>query len=290
MIYNEADLLYNANISYNGNLNVTVQSFGAKVRIIAQQTKTLSAQSNIQYNRTTPIFTAQSRILAQQTRTLSTRSRLKKTINQSIGAHSFIRGYQLKTLVAKANIQVTYHFTAKGRVNPTISGRVRILRYQGWPIVETEDPGYFLFTDTRLYSRANIYRYLAQPTYLLRALGRVTYAKTLEMTAKARINTGQKLSIRANILPRFFSTHVTAQFSIQRVVSSSVRMVFYMQGLYTGQTLTAKARIVKTSQTRVTGHFMVPTQPVLINNILSIDDPVTMARSKQTLSLRARIV
>lgn len=198
-----------------------------------------------------------------------------------------------KTIMARSNIlstAVTKTITGRSRVNPTVSGRARILRQQGWPIVETEDPGFFLFCDTRLYSRGKISRYLNHPTCTLRVLGRVTYSKTMTCSMKASINAGTTLSARARISPRYLSSHVTAQFSVREVAERFVRVVFYMKGQSTEQTIGAQARIVKTSHTRVTGHFVVPMRPALVNNVISVDDPTTRVSQRQTLSIRARII
>ena len=171
----------------------------------------------------------------------------------------------------------------------TLSLRARISRRQGWPVVDPSDPGFSLWQDTRLALRARILHYIAFPTQGLRMKGRVTYGKTLSLQLKARIVTAGFLSMRARILPRFFTTSVRMQFEVRRTSQARLRVIFYVPGAVQNWSLGMKARIVKTQTTRMTGHFVVA-MPVVFDKVLSIGNPTTLSGTQQTLTMRARIV
>jgi hypothetical protein len=171
----------------------------------------------------------------------------------------------------------------------TLSLRARISRRQGWPVVDPSDPGFSLWQDTRLALRARVLHYIAFPTQGLRMKGRVTYGKTLSLQFKARIVTAGFMSMRAHILPRFFTTSVRMSFDVRRTSQTRLRVVFYMQGAMQNWPLSMKARIVKTQTTRMTGHFVVA-MPVVFDKVLTIENPSTLSGTRQTLTMRARIV
>lgn len=253
---------------------MATQQFTAKARIqgvitiIYDQPGYTYDNIGTAYDAVLPIF--------NRLQTLFSRAYINVSNLQTISARARIRG--IKTFSSKARILSPQRFTA----------RARILRHQGWPIPDGADPGFSLWQDTRIYSRAWILHYIAFPIQTLRLKGRVTLSKTLSMQAKARIVTAQTMQMRANILPKFFTTHVPASFRVQQTSQSKLRMVFYTEGAVRTWQLTAKARIVQIYGSRVTGHFIVP-MPQVFNTVLSITDPVVSTRTQQTLSTRAKV-
>jgi len=198
---------------------------------------------------------------------------------RTISARARLSKLQTAMLESKAYVFAPQRITAGAWIS----------RQQGWPIPDTGDPGYALWQDTRLDSRARVYQYIAFPVQTLRAKSRVTYAKTIEMQAKARIVAAQTLQVRANILPRFFTTHVPASFSVQQTTQRHLRVVFYTGGKVRNWQFTAKARILQTYGCRVTGHFSVP-MAAIFDSVLAIADPVTTTRTQQTLNVRAKVI
>ena len=197
-------------------------------------------------------------------------------------------GY-IQQLSVRANIRGLKTLEIKGRIRPTLIIRTRIQRRQGWPVAELEDPGYLLWQDTRIYTRGKIYSYLAFPIQTIKLKSNITYGKTYTINAQARIVSAGRIQIRAHILPRFFTTSLPAYFSVQQTVAKSARVQFTVSGDYRTPTFSSQARIIKTSKTRVTGHFIVPLAPVITNNVMIINDPVVLARVHQTLSIRSKI-
>ena len=214
-----------------------------------------------------------------------------------------IKGRINPTLSIRACIWPRKTISIKGRIIPTLSiksriikiikhnipGQARISRRQGWPVAELDDPGYLLWQDTRLYIRTNIYSYLAFPTQTIKLKSSITYNKTYTISSRAKIVTGQQLQIKANILPRFFTANLPVYFSARQTVVKNARVQFVVSGDYRVSTLSTQTRIIKTSKTRITGHFIVPLRPVVTENVLVIPDPIILARVHQTLSIRAKV-
>jgi hypothetical protein len=207
---------------------------------------------------------------------LSARARIVTL--QTISAQTRLSKLQTSSLYSKAWIKAPQR----------ISARTRISKQQGWPIPDVGYPGYITWQDTRIYSRAKLYQYIAFPTQTIRSKARVTYGKTLSVQTKARIVTAQTLQARANILPKFFTTHVSMTFSVQRSNQRKLRVMFFIDGAAHNQQLTAKARILQSYTNRVTGHFIVP-MTTAFNTVISIPDPLTNVRTQQTLSVRTRV-
>ena len=201
---------------------------------------------------------------------------------QQVSMRARISHVTAQTFTAKANIIRIFYRTQ------VISLQGRIAHQQGWPIIDSSDPGFSLWQDTRLALRARILHYIAFPTQGLRMKGRVTYGKTLNLQFKARIVNSGRLSMRANILPRFFTTSVRMQFEVRRTSQARLRVVFYVPGAVQNWSLGMKARIVKTQTTRMTGHFVVA-MPVVFDKVLSVGNPTTLSGTQQTLTIRARI-
>lgn len=228
----------------------------------------------------TQTISSRARILVRHTETISSRVRILVTRHtESISYRARILIHHLETFSSKARINAPRLLTIRARVS----------RRQGWPIPEVGGPGFDLWQDTRIYSQAKILHYIAFPTQLLRIKGRITYGKTLSMQAKARVVTAQMLQMRANILPKFFTTHLPATFQVQQTSQRKLRMVFYIEGAAHNWQFTAKARIVQVYGSRVTGHFIV-SMPTVFDTVLSIADPITNAGTRQVLSMRAKVV
>jgi hypothetical protein len=190
----------------------------------------------------------------------------------------------------RARISGIQHFKMRAYISGIqhLTMRGRISHRQGWPIVDPSDPGYSIWQDTRLAVRARILHYIAFPTQSLRMKARITYGKTLGLQSKARIVTAGFISMRAHILPRFFTTSVRMQFEVRRTSQARLRVIFYVPGAVRNWSLGMKARIVKTQTTRMTGHFVVA-MPVVFDKVLSIGNPTTLSGTQQTLTMRARI-
>lgn len=197
----------------------------------------------------------------------------------------------IKTISARANIRGLKLLSAKAYIHAPqiISAGAWVSRQQGWPVPDTADPGYALWQDTRLDSRACLYQYIAFPVQNLRAKSRITYAKTLEMQAQARIVAAQRLQMKASIMPRFFTVHVPAYFNVQQTAEKHLRVVFYTGGKVRNWQVTARARILQTYGYRVTGHFTIPMSNAF-TSVLAISNPITDTRTQQTLNIRARVI
>ncbi len=204
------------------------------------------------------------RILAQQSHVITSRARISIQTSHTFTGKSRIAARTTRTMTSRAWILGPYHISIRGRIS----------RQQGWPIADPIDVGFSLWQDTRLDLRTRILHYIAFPTQTIRIKGRVTYDKTLGMQSQARIVTAQFLQMRANILPRFFTVQVAASFRVQRTSQTRLRVVFYIRGRSQNWQFTSKARIVKASSSRMTGHFIVA-MPGVFDTALSIESPVT---------------
>lgn len=211
---------------------------------------------------TSASFTARARVSHPQT--LSVKGRISSKSNQTFTMRAWVIAIQRLTL------------------------RARILKHQGWPVPDPSD-FYNLWQDTRLDVRARLTNYIAFPTQTFRMKGRVTYGKTLSLQSQARIVTASFMSMRAHILPKFFTIHVPMRFSVRRTSQTRLRVVFCTQGNSQSRSMSLKARIVGVYASRMTGHFIVAS-PVIFNSVLSVSNPITLARTQQLLSTRARIV
>jgi len=214
-------------------------------------------------------------------------------IRESLTAKAYIR--PLHRLDIRANIATGIYLqkttlSARGRIIPTFSAKARILRYQGWPVPDTSDPGYLVFVPTQLYPRAHITSSLALSENTIRIKGRVTYGKTYSLTSRARIVSGQKLSMRATIEPRWRQTELPCTFNVQRVDQTELRVVFYINGLPWTRSTGMRACIQGKYSTRLVGHFFIPMAPATTSGIVSIESPVATVRSGRSLSARGRIV
>jgi hypothetical protein len=205
-------------------------------------------------------------------------ARARICIVQTLSARTRVRKLDLATFSSKAWITGDQRFSVRARVS----------RRQGWPIPDTDDPYFEMWQDTRLYGRANLTNYLALTTQTIRIKGRVTYSQTLALTAKARIVTAQTLQIRANIVPRFLTTHLPVSFRVQETAQRKLRVVFCTEGYSRNRTFTVRARIQQSYSYRVTGHFIVPTATAT-STVISVLNPIVNARLLQPLSIRTRI-
>lgn len=259
--YNESGFSYNEPVySYNGYLASTAQHLSALVRIEGSYYKTLTARTRIRAG-SVNFISARGRILKRQTTTLGTKARL------SIGQK----------------------FQAKSRIMPTLYIRARVSRKQGWPVPETDDDGLLIFQDTRIYSKAKVSQYVGYPTYLLNMKGRVWYGKTQGLETKARIVNGPTMSIKAQILPRFFYSRLHCSFDIEQVAQTRMRVVFYTEGQYTRQTLGMRSYIQKMMSTRMTGHFIVAMTPQ-VQGVMQVSNPTSSVKAVQTLGMRVFVV
>lgn len=189
-----------------------------------------------------------------------------------------IRQNYTQTLQARAWITGPYRFTAKAAIQ----------RRQGWPIPETDDPGWLVFTHTQLNIRARISSSFGHPTRLLSMQAKISLGGTRTSQFRAKIVPGQYLSIRASIRPQFYTTRIPLYFSIRGEAQTSARMVFYISGNVRQESLGLKACIVKESTYRVTGRFLV-TGKGSRSPVIQISGPVATLGNRQSLSIRARI-
>ncbi len=259
--YEEPGLTYNDPLyTYNGETANTIARFTARARIAALHSAS---------------FTARGRILAGNLQTVTARARMLTV--------------ETETFTAKARLSIGQKFQAKSRIMPTLYMRARISRQQGWPVPETDDDGLLIFQDTRIYSKAKVSQYVGYPTYLLNMKGRVWYGKTQGLETKARIVNGPTMSIKAQILPRFFYSRLHCSFDIEQVAQTRMRVVFYTEGQYTRQTLGMRSYIQKMMSTRMTGHFIVAMTPQ-VQGVMQVSNPTSSVKAVQTLGMRVFVV
>lgn len=244
--------VYNEESSIYDNVSVSLATLSARARIMRIQT-----------------ISAQARILLGHT--ISARARMLQT-----------RLYTISGL-AKIVQPITY--------TQTFTGRSRISRVQGWPIRDTNDEDYLLWTPTQIYSKARISTSVAFPTQTVKGKCRITYGKTLSFRTRARLVTAQRLQARAWIIPPVSATTIPVYFSVRNTVTKGISVIFYIgRGASRQNDFTAKARIVKMSTTRVVGHFIIPmSDPTVVDGLFVMSDPVVTSATRQTLMTKVRI-
>lgn len=266
------------------------QTITAKSRIRVQPTKTFKSQARVSIPSCVRLYEDG---FTYEAEGFTYNSPCAFWIRESLTAKAYIR--PLHRLDVKANIATGIYLqkktlSARGRIIPAFSAKARILKYQGWPIPETNDPGYLSFVPTQLVTRAKMTSSFALSENTMRIKGRITYGKTYSLTSRARIVSGQKLGMRANIEPRWRKTELPCTFNIQRVDQTELRVVFYINGLPWTRTMGMRACIQGKYSTRLVGHFFIPMAPATTSGVVSIEAPVATVRSGRSLSARGRIV
>jgi hypothetical protein len=165
--------------------------------------------------------------------------------NYNLQMRACIRNTVTKGLDMRAYITGTFKFQM----------RARISRRQGWPIPDTGDPGIEGFTDTRLRMLARI-SIPSVSSQTLQMKGKIRLGGLFDLDMKARIVAASNLQMRANITGRG-SSRVTMQYDVSRTTQLHRRMVFYVPGTYSTQTIQSRAYITKRRSTKFTGHFLV---------------------------------
>jgi len=201
---------------------------------------------------------------------------------------------QLVGLQMRARIVVPTVRTLEMRAHilftpPDLQMRARILRQQGWPIPDPFDPGVEGFTDTRLLMRGLITAVGTRGNQSMSMRGRLfrgSAGKTLSMGAF--IVSGQTLQMRANIVPRIFSTEVEMLYRVESESSTQAVMVFYTKGANFIPQLSMGARIVKTFEADVTHHFIVA--PGQNGSPIITFDFTGSTLQLQNMSIGARVV
>jgi hypothetical protein len=142
-------------------------------------------------------------------------------------------------------------------------------------------------------------RILSNYTAPMQSRTRVRNTYTVNLDARMRIVFAQCIKAKARIVPvnvvtmtskaaiqNWKSNIVVGSFNVQQTGrTATIRLQFWSNTGYNSfQSLQAKARIVKTSTCRVTGHFIIPA--VGLGNLINFSG---VSKSKQILSLRACI-
>lgn len=274
----------------------------------------LSAQARVLRTRSYT-FTVRARVLTHPVRTLALRGRLVRLQGISMVAHLipkrslYMRGKisfsRVKTLSLKAHLhhlgrptlsmtaiirkEFTQTFTAQSRLihgsAPEMRGRIS--QRQGWPVPESGDDQWYIFTETALRARGSI----ADVTHseaTISGRARVKPYRLTTLSTMAKLVTGQNLQMRAKITAWRTYVYLPCSFNVRKLVTKRIRMVFYTQGFYGVGILTAKARIVRTITTRFTGHFIVPI-PATTGTVLTFNISGQMSYMRQ-LSTKAFIL
>ena len=177
--------------------------------------------------------------------------------------------------------------------NPTdqsLTSKARIAIRQGWPIPDPSSGNYSFWQPTQLELKARLTNNIAISNQTLRMNGRIAYRTVPQaLQVQARIGRAGFLSMCANIQPQFITNSVRASFYVQKTTQTSVRAVYYVQGASQNWTLSLKVRIVKPYTSRCTGHFIIAT-PVAFSSVVVIENPTVLGSTRQTFSMRARIV
>ncbi len=245
------------------------------------------------------------------TQTISTRARITQHRTITISGLGRVVNIQTQNILAKANIRVNPSIFVRARIlqqkiatisglgkivqpityTRTFTGRSRLSRVQGWPIRDTNDEDYSLWTPTQIYSKARVSTSVAFPTQTVKGKCRVTYGKTLNFRTRARVVPAQRLQARAWILPPVSAATIPVYFSVRNMVTKGISVIFYIgRGASRQNDFTAKARISKISTTRVVGHFIIPmSDPVITDGLFVMSDPVVTSATRQTLMTKVRI-
>lgn len=177
-------------------------------------------------------------------------------------------------------------FTMRAYLLPVLEMRARILRRQGWPIPDVDDPGLEGFTDTRLrmLARISIPGVTGQE---LQMKGKIRLGGLFDLDMQARIVAASHLQMRACLTGRG-SSRVTMQYDVAQTVQVRRQMVFYVTGTYSTQSVQTRAFITKRRSSKMTGHFLV----VGGNNTAKVSTYTVSAapETRQTLRLGAAIV
>jgi hypothetical protein len=183
----------------------------------------------------------------------------------------------------------SYNDNSVPLVTTTITARARLMRQQGWPIPDIEDPGFLTWVDTRLYAKTHVTNLIALTARTLRVKARISSPEKPQFSARVRVVSGQTIKARVRIEPLFRTNVLPVSFSIRQVEEQALRMLFYTRGQTGFQSFKAKTRIVHSDEARVVGHFIVVTPSGMIHGILPVKDPQGSSKTLQTASMRVRI-
>jgi len=262
--YDEVGLTYNDSFyTYDGNFTGTARKTVRTVRVKASIRNTVS-------------------------RSLSVGANIYRRFEQTITAKASVRNTVTQSFQGKAYIITQKQIMLRGRIIPTISLKARLSRQQGGIAPGHEDPGYMLWTDTSLNTKANLYHYIGYPTYTVQSKGRVLPIRTNKLDTRVRIVGGQVIGAKAYIRPLWSYCHVPMSFRVSQMARQRATMIFYTEGRVTTPTVTTKAYIAKRMSARVTGHFLVAMTPT-VAGVMHVDNPTTKAKTLSLLSMRAYI-
>ena len=110
--------------------------------------------------------------------------------------------------------------------------QARLSRRQGWPIPDSDDPGLYLFTDTRLYTRA----FISGPSLgsnLLRMKAKIRLGGNFGIQLGAFITLAGKFSMRGRISGKT-SQSVVMTYDVQKTSLVKAVMQFVTPGIVTG--------------------------------------------------------
>jgi hypothetical protein len=237
------------------------------------------------------ILAARANILNTGVKTVSGKARIGRVSIETVSAGARMAVCSATTLQAKTKIAIRYTKTTqmRGRVIPTISGQARILRHQGWPVIEVGEEGYEQFTDTGLVVKASLSTYIAFPMQSMNTKARIWYGKTWKLNSQANITPAQHFQVRAFILPPFYAGRMSVSFSISQVTRNAVAIRFYSNGQQKIQAFQAGCYIVRSEAKRMTGHFLVVAPPIT-SSVVSMPNPQTFAGKVQFMAMQARVV
>lgn len=183
-------------------------------------------------------------------------SKESSVITCNIALRSRISGKSLTTFTSKALIQNNLTtFTMKSRMS----------QKQGYPIPDSYNPQIAVFTETALYVKGSIKdRVLGLTTFRMKSS--IKPQRTTSVSFMAFISNGQSIHMRAYIAAWRNYVQLTCSYDARSLCKKGLRMVFYTRDVYQVRSLTAQARIIRTSKKRFTVHFIVPmTEPITIN-------------------------
>ena len=256
--YNQALYIYNPTTCPNGSLSIqariskhTAQTLLIRAHIKNRTAQTLLIRADIK-NRTSQTVTCRARVSRRSTATITCQANISLTgrVFQNFTCQVRIMPYKL---AIQASI--------KNTVNRQIAMQVRCSRQQGFPIINPGNPAFPLFQPTQLIVRANIVNNITLTARTMLLNCAISPRRSASLLVNCRVNHSGRVSIQANITPKFKTTTVLGTFNIEGAFGLTVLGYFNINGLYSRPTVGVGARIVRLVSRRVCGHFIIPAQP-----------------------------
>ncbi len=255
-------------------------SLQCRARILAAPTKTLQCKARIPGS-----FTCKARIQKSHTEAIQCKATIAHSQYFWIKAriiHPTLQGLGIRAR-CKTTLQT---LSIRAHLLSGLSLRARIQRQQGYPVPGAGDLGFSGFTTTKLLLRSHITQAgIFNQGLTLRT--RIIWQRNKLLLSRANIKLCNTIQIKANIRPRFQYSILAGQFNVLGNSVTSLRGIFYINGINTICGISIKASIARTIIKQFTGHFII--SPVPFSGPINIITATLNSSSQKILNIKARI-